>query len=65
MGVLICGGSGFYTDIWTGEEMMKPKKPKAKREGLLRIPLPFEEVISDVLRVKPERKRKPSKVGKR
>jgi hypothetical protein len=27
-----------------------------KREGPLRIPLLFEEVISDVLKVKPERK---------
>jgi hypothetical protein len=29
-------------------------KKKAKREGPLRIPVPFEEVISDVLKVKPE-----------
>jgi hypothetical protein len=34
---------------------MKNKKPK--REGPLpRIPLPFEEVIVDVLKVKPEPK---------
>jgi hypothetical protein len=31
-------------------------KVKRKREGPLRIPLPFEEVISDVLKVKPEKK---------
>jgi hypothetical protein len=37
---------------------MSPKKIKVnKREGpLRRIPLPFEEVISDVLKVKPEPK---------
>lgn len=32
------------------------KKIKREREGPLRIPLPFEEVISDVLKVKPEAK---------
>lgn len=36
---------------------MTIKKRKPKREGPLRIPLPFEEVISDVLKVKPEPKR--------
>jgi hypothetical protein len=39
---------------------MSLKKIKiGKREGPLRIPLPFEEVIADVLKVKPEPK--PSK----
>jgi hypothetical protein len=34
---------------------MDPKKiRKLKREGPIRIPLPFEEVIADVLKVKPE-----------
>jgi hypothetical protein len=44
--------------------LMKPKSRKRKREGPLRIPLPFEEVISDVLKVKPER-RPSSKSAKR
>jgi hypothetical protein len=35
---------------------MKPKSQKSKHQGPLRIPLPFEEVIADVLKVKPERK---------
>lgn len=35
---------------------MTVKKRNPKREGPLPIPLPFEEVISDVLKVKPERK---------
>ncbi len=35
---------------------MKPNSRKQKREGPLRIPLPFEEVISDVLKLKPEPK---------
>jgi hypothetical protein len=43
---------------------MTAKKRSPKREGPLRIPLPFEEVISDVLKVKPERK-PPKKGGKR
>jgi hypothetical protein len=42
------------------ERLVKPKK-KAKREGPLRIPLPFEEVISDVLKVKPKPKTKRKK----
>jgi hypothetical protein len=46
---------------------MSREKPKPKREGPLpRIPLPFEEVISDVLKVKPEAKlRKKRLVGRR
>lgn len=43
---------------------MNRKKQKVKREGSLRIPLPFEELISDVLKVKLERK-PCSKAGKR
>lgn len=47
----------------TGADMSS-KKLKPKREGPLpRIPLPFEEVISDVLKVKPESK--PAKIQKR
>jgi hypothetical protein len=37
-------------------EQPKISARKAKREGPLRIPLRFEEVISHVLKVKPERK---------
>lgn len=44
---------------------MKPKSKKPKKhQGLLRIPLPFEEVIADVLKVKPEQKRKRARGGK-
>ena len=36
---------------------MSPKKAaKPNRNGSLRIPLPFDEVISDVLKVKPQPK---------
>lgn len=42
---------------------MTAKKRKPRREGPLRIPLPFEEVISDVLKVKPEPK--PSKKNRK
>jgi hypothetical protein len=41
------------------------KNPKPKREGPIKIPLPFEEAVSDFLKVKPEQRRKASKVGKR
>lgn len=47
---------GLYLAEGDGEIFMSQKKQKPKREGPLRIPLPFEEVISDVLKVKPERK---------
>jgi len=36
---------------------MKSKKQKPKREGPLRIPLPFEQAVEGLLRVKPEPKK--------
>lgn len=37
---------------------MAAKKRRIRNHNLPRVPLPFEEVISDVLKVKPERKGK-------
>lgn len=40
---------------------VKPKSGKTKREGPLRIPLPFEGAVSDLLKVRLERKQKPKR----
>ena len=42
-------------------QSMKSKKQKPKREGPLRIPLPFEQAVKGLLGVKPEAKGKQRK----
>jgi hypothetical protein len=41
------------------------KKQTLKREGPIKIPLPFEEAVSDFLKVKPDPKRSKKRIEKR